>query len=474
MAGRGLRGWARRLLRTPRAALIVLVVVVLAAASVVVLVMVGRPGSPSAAPSPGTNPSPSVSVSQSPSPGAVLPAAGSSARPPTAAGLRRQLTAPLGQAPLGGRVGWAVADATTGRLLAGDRATTSYTPASVTKLTTALAVLSGPGGAHRIATRVVAGRRPGEVVLIGGGDPTLSAGPTQAYPGAARLSSLARQVRSALGGRVVATVVVDGSAFSGSTLGPGWDTGLVQFGDAAPITAVMVDGGRPDPRLSARSHTPDLLAGHDLAALLGSPGATVVRGTAAAKARQLAVVHSEPLSQMIEQCLLPSDNVLAESLARQVAIWAGQPASFAGAARSVRARLLALGLPALQDGLVDGSGLSRRDRLTPNLLVRVLSVATSGAHPALHAMLAGLPVAGFTGTLGGRYRGPGSRAAAGQVRAKTGSLSGVSTLSGLVTDASGRLLAFAFLANRVPPGGTYAAEQALDRVVTGLSRCGCR
>ncbi len=472
MAGRGPRGWVRRLLGAPRVALVLLTVVVLAA--VVVLATIDRPGSPSAAQLPGTSPSPSASPSSSPSPRTVLPAADSSAGLPTAAGLRRQLAAMLGQAALGGRVGWAVTDVMTGRLLARNRATTPYTPASVTKLTTALAVLSGPGGAHRIATRVVAGRRAGEVVLVGGGDPTLSAGAMQAYPGAARLSTLARRVRAALGGRAVRTVVVDGSAFSGATLGPGWDTGLVQFGDAAPITAVMVDGGRPDPARSARSRTPDLLAGHDLAALLGAPGATIVRGTAASKARQLGVVHSEPLSQMIEQCLLPSDNVLAEALARQVAIWAGQPASFAGAVRAVRARLLALGLPALQDGLVDGSGLSRRDRLTPNLLVRVLSAAASTQHPSLHAMLAGLPVAGFTGTLGGRYRGTGSRAAAGDVRAKTGSLSGVSTLSGLVTDASGRLLAFAFLANQVPTGGTPAAEQALDRVVTGLSRCGCR
>jgi D-alanyl-D-alanine carboxypeptidase/D-alanyl-D-alanine-endopeptidase (penicillin-binding protein 4) len=83
-------------------------------------------------------------------------------------------------------------------------------------------------------------------------------------------------------------------------------------------------------------------------------------------------------------------------------------------------------------------------------------------------------VAGFSGTLDDRFDTAPARRGAGVVRAKTGSLSGVSTLAGITVDADGRLLAFALLADAVPPGGTGPAEAALDRVAARLAGCGCR
>ena len=73
-------------------------------------------------------------------------------------------------------------------------------PASTAKLATAAAVLHARGPAYRLATRVVEGSSPGEVVIVGGGDPTLAVGATASYPGAARLDELAEQVKQALGG----------------------------------------------------------------------------------------------------------------------------------------------------------------------------------------------------------------------------------------------------------------------------------
>lgn len=473
MTGRGPRQLFRRVRATPTAALVLLLAVVLLAAAAGVVVLAARRPATTAT---GTGrPSRSASPSRSALPGPVLSPQPETAALPTAAGLAGALGGPLRQPQLGGSVGWAVADATSGRVLAGARPDALFIPASATKLTTALAVLGGPGGARRLTTRVVAGRAPGQVVLVGAGDPTLSVDARQAYPGGGRLDVLAGQVRTALAGQRVTSVVVDGSAYSGSTYGPGWDSGLIAAGDVAPITALMVDGGRVDPLHRARTSSPAVFAGKAFARLLGAPGAPVVQGVAPASGRVLGSVHSAPLSRIVEECLLVSDNVAAEMLARQVAIWAHQPASFAGAARAVRARLAALGLPVADDRLVDGSGLSRTDRLSPALLVGALSAAAAGDHPQLRAVLTDLPVAGFSGTLGDRFRMAGHRsAAAGRVRAKTGTLSGVSTLSGLVVDASGRLLVFALLSNRVPAGGTTAAEAALDRVATTLAGCGCR
>jgi D-alanyl-D-alanine carboxypeptidase/D-alanyl-D-alanine-endopeptidase (penicillin-binding protein 4) len=73
-----------------------------------------------------------------------------------------------------------------------------------------------------------------------------------------------------------------------------------------------------------------------------------------------------------------------------------------------------------------------------------------------------------------RYGTSTAAAAAGRVRGKTGTLTGVSSLAGAVRDASGRLLVFALDADRAPPGGNYAAEAALDRVAATLAACGCR
>jgi D-alanyl-D-alanine carboxypeptidase/D-alanyl-D-alanine-endopeptidase (penicillin-binding protein 4) len=106
----------------------------------------------------------------------------------------------------------------------------------------------------------------------------------------------------------------------------------------------------------------------------------------------------------------------------------------------------------------------------------VLRLIAGPTHPTLHTLLAGLPVAGWSGTLADRYlKGTSSAGGAGVVRAKTGTITAVSSLAGVVHDRSGHLLAFALIADRVGASqqATDDAEAALDVIVTRLAACGC-
>jgi D-alanyl-D-alanine carboxypeptidase/D-alanyl-D-alanine-endopeptidase (penicillin-binding protein 4) len=217
------------------------------------------------------------------------------------------------------------------------------------------------------------------------------------------------------------------------------------------------------------------------ASLLRQDGITV-KGTpsevtAAASAPVIAAVSSPPVSEIAEQMLLESNNVIAENLARHVAIALGMPATFSGAADAVmtEARRLGVSTPI---SLVDGSGLSPEDAIAPETLVRVLAVAART--PRLRGAITGLPVAGFTGTLSaggsdfGRIGALAGGTARGVVRAKTGNLTTVASLAGLAYDRDGSLLLFAIMAPQVP--GAYQlqrAANAIDTAAAGLAACGC-
>jgi len=174
---------------------------------------------------------------------------------------------------------------------------------------------------------------------------------------------------------------------------------------------------------------------------------------------------------------------LAGLAAIQVALATGRPASFEGAAQAVREvlgpSLQAAGVSPDAVALVDGSGLSRLNRLQPAAVSRLLARAAADDGSAdverLQPVLSGLPVGGFSGTLEDRYReSAAALPAAGVLRAKTGTLEGVSALAGLLRTADGRLLAFDLTADAVPPGANRQAEAALDALAGALAGCGCR
>ncbi|MGY2079161.1 D-alanyl-D-alanine carboxypeptidase/D-alanyl-D-alanine endopeptidase [Modestobacter sp. SYSU DS0657] len=465
---RGRRTGARRRRRALLAALLVLVVA--AVAVVVALQVTGNRGGGELAEGAEQVPDAVLPVLTDPSP--VLTELSGSAPLPDPAVLSGVLTPLLADPALGSGLSAQVVDVATGGVLFDLDGTDPGTPASTAKLLTALAALTTLDPVDTLTTTVVAGATPGEVVLVGGGDPTLSTTePSQNYPGAATVAELAAEVQQTLGDAPVTRVVVDNSLFSSPLTAPGWGAGDAPSTYAAPVTATAVDGARVDPDGPMRSGAPGTDAGRALAAALGVPEAPVALGDAPAGARTLGSVESAPVVRLVEQALTESDNLLAESLARHVAIARGLPADFAGAAQAVVDAVADAGLDTTGVVLSDGSGLSSADLVPARLLTDLLRSVADGSIPGTGGVLSGLPVAGYDGTLAER---PGVGAGqAGAVRAKTGTLNGVHDLAGTVLTDDGRLLAFAVLADGAT-GGLVAAEAALDEVATALAACGCR
>jgi len=422
----------------------------------------------------GTSDVPSVSpmptLSPEPSRTPLLGAASAALPAPSRAGLAKALSRALADPALGRRVGLSVLDAETGAPLLERGADRAVTPASTAKIVTALAALTVLAPDARFTTRLLQGAA-GDVVLVGGGDPTLAGrNATPGFPRRARLADLASQAQ----GLVVRRVVVDDTLFPGPRRGPGWKPGYVTRGDVAPVSALMVDGGRTSTKKNKpRTADPAIEAGRQLATLLHAP--VVVRGRAPSGAVELAHVDSPTVSDLVEAMLSRSDNDLAEALGRHVALAATVPATFDGevaaAAAALEPVLDAAGVSKGALALRDASGLSPLARLQPAALARLLAVV--GRDQRYAPVLSGLPVAGFDGTLQNRYRKAPSSAAAGEVRAKTGTLDGVSALAGLVRTRSGHLLAFDVTADGVALTGTLEAQAALDRVAAVLASCGC-
>jgi serine-type D-Ala-D-Ala carboxypeptidase/endopeptidase (penicillin-binding protein 4) len=402
----------------------------------------------------------------------IVPVADSATKP-TPDRLAATL-APLVADPNLGALTGRITDAITGAQLWAQGADVPMQPASTNKVLTTAAALLALDRDARLATRVMASGQPGVVVLKGGGDPTLSAAPAGQdtwYRDAARISDLADQVRRS--GIFVTTVQVDVGAFSGPTMAPGWDPADIDGGDIAPMEAVMLDGGRTQPVSvdSARSTTPALDAGRALAvALKVDPAKVTVLPAGTPSGQEIASVQSPPLIERLRQMMNESDNVMAESIGREVAAEQNRPQSFDGAVQAVLGQLDKAKIDTGNARLLDSSGLSVHDRLTAETLDGVVNAAAGTDQPKLRPLLDVLPIAGGSGTLSNRYLDTdGGRAAAGYLRAKTGSLTGTNALAGIVTDASGRVLTFAFISNNAGPTG----RTAIDALAAVLRSCGC-
>ena len=412
---------------------------------------------------------------------------------PTPAGVGAVLD-PLAAAGGLGTLSGQVVDAATRAVLWQRHPTDALVPGSTAKLLTASAALLVLDHQERFHTTVLAGADPSTVVLRGGGDPTLSGvaqGTETGYPGAARLDDLVSQVRAAVHSPI-RRVLVDVSRYTGDALAPSWLPADVAGGYIAPIEPVMLDGGRADPHqdISPRAAKPATAAAAELARRLGADPDTVTVGSAAPGAAVLGDVSSPPVQDLVTTALRESDNVLAETLAREVARKTGAQPSFDGASQAVLTVLQGHGFDVTGATLVDGSGLSTSDAVPATLLTALLGAAAAPDQPAvtrgtagnqatdgvnqpptaaLRPLLVGLPVAGASGTLADRYHGP-SAPGRGWVRAKTGTLTGVNSLAGTVLDTDGRMLVFALLSNGPNPA---SVRPRLDALAAELRSCGC-
>jgi D-alanyl-D-alanine carboxypeptidase/D-alanyl-D-alanine-endopeptidase (penicillin-binding protein 4) len=408
----------------------------------------------------------------------VLPPLDAAASHPTAGGVKAALAKPAAALSRGAHLVGEVIDARSGDRLWAQDPHQPEPPASTTKLMTAAAALSTLGPTFRLTT---ATRRLGRTVyLVGGGDTTIVGAPSSydaaAYPAPATFADLARQTARALGHVRSVRLRLDATAWTGATAAPGWKPIYVTEGDITPPSALEVDEGRIDPRQPTAPRTlhPIAQAGEVFADLLRRNGirvaGTVAERRTPAAAKQIGAVTSPPMGELVQRMLAASDDDLAEAIGRAVAIHAHRPGSFAGAAHAVTDAVHDLHISVTGVTLKDTSGLSHDNRIPPRTLVGVLRTATDPEHPELRSILTGLPVAGLTGTLEGRFIDKPSREAAGVLRAKTGTLTGVNALAGVVVDRNGRLLIFAFLASVATPGVTVPA---LDRLASRLERCGC-
>ncbi|PSL38700.1 D-alanyl-D-alanine carboxypeptidase/D-alanyl-D-alanine-endopeptidase (penicillin-binding protein 4) [Labedella gwakjiensis] len=374
-----------------------------------------------------------------------------------------------------------VRSADTGEILFDRDGDTPNRTASTFKVITSAAALAVFGADHTFETRVVEGDEPGTIVLVGGGDITLTRLPTgqsSVYTDAAHLDDLAARTLMALTETgetdgTVTRIVVDASLFGTDDWRPDWNPNSPAEGYQTRVTALQVDGDRDDPTRTGSPRGTDPVGRAADAFASYFPGAVVESGTASADAEELAVVSSPTVASLVHDSLLESDNMIAEALARLVSIELGAGNTFAALQQAIPEALADYGIPT--DGIVvaDGSGLSTENAVPPSYLTRLFGLVEDGAGD-LEAVEAGLPVAGETGTLDEDERFTGDSAAArGHVFAKTGYIRSAYTLSGIIEAADGSTLVFTIYAlGTVGETLPTTTMEGIDALTTAFYRCG--
>ena len=375
------------------------------------------------------------------------------------------------QAPLiDGELGASVVDLTAGQSVYEHQPDRQLLPASSTKILTATAALAGMDLDKRLET--VVEQDGGRVVIRAAGDVWLED---------ADLDAAAAVIGQA------DSVEIDTSVWSGPSQAEGWDPSNVAEGYIAPMEPAMLYGGRIGAKTGdvPRSTHPAFDVAQALADRVGASQVGVVDG--APPMPQVAVMESPILRERLELMIKHSDNVMAEAIARELAVArsGGQPASFADATTATLHILREIGVEVGNAQIRDNSGLSSENRLTANLLVQCLQLAASdegfvgaevggarslsrGADGAnsidgdVRTLLDLLPVAGGDGTLDDRYADLSAR---GYARAKTGTLTDTSALVGIVTGRSGHTYAYGLLVNDAP---ILSARAQLDDFVSAL------
>ena len=377
-------------------------------------------------------------------------------------GVQHRLAKRVQDARIGADVAMIVVDAKTGNTLFARRPDETQQPASNMKIVTAVTALATLGAQSRFPTMVVRGNGPHQVILRGGGDPLLSLHDVHV---------LAQRTASGFRRGATVTLHADISLFPKATRAPGW------VGAYLGTSVGMVE---PLALFDDRSIHPSTRAVEMFAAQLRAEGLSVVVGghrIAGREAPVIARIRGHSVSDSVASMLSRSDSSIAEILFRHVAIATGRPPTWAGSRRAAREALGELGVDASGMVFADGSGLSRRDRISPRFLANVLRLARVLQPERFAAIFrpSALPVAGRTGTLAtryGRYDSRPSSCARGRVQAKTGTILGTIALSGSVRTQAAGLELFSIMVNHRPSGyAALATRRALDGLAATIEGC---
>lgn len=408
------------------------------------------------------------------------------------AGLRRRVARVVSQtaAEVGGPVAVSVV-APHGHVIYQRASRAGLLPASTQKLVTAAAALRtlGPQFRYTTVARVTAppdnnGTVDGDLVLVGSGDPALAtpAFDRELWPDrpVTPLSALADRIAKAGVRRITGNVVGDPSVFAPQPLPPGWNRDYLQDLDGTRVAGLTVDAGRRLVTRGGRLHSepssdPVAEASAALRGMLKQRG-VAVGGAATTRRRpgpaiDVASVTSPPLETLLAWAVAHSDNHMADAIFRTLGAHAtGPDATWGDAAHTARLALDDLGLDWRGIRLADGSGLSRRNRLTAAFLTELdLAMANSEFDGLWRRLMA---IAGRTGTLRRRLRGT---PAAGVLRAKTGTLADVTAMAGFVETPSGDRYHLAVIGNGLTRRERNTVRQLQDdivlRLVDGVRGC---
>jgi D-alanyl-D-alanine carboxypeptidase/D-alanyl-D-alanine-endopeptidase (penicillin-binding protein 4) len=388
---------------------------------------------------------------------ALLPAtsaaAGTSAQP-IAVGIPKILASHGLQ---GGGTGVTIVDLANGAVTYRYHAWKRFTPASNEKLVTTVAALATLRPGFRYET-TLSGRGTrqgstytGDIFLVGAGDPTLTTG---------GLTTLARRLHASGVRRITGRILGDESIFDRVRFGPQWKSSFYGT-ESPPLSGLTVNRNTapnghmlPYPALSAAKLMRAALIANGI-----SVGGKAATGTATFGTPELVSVASRPLWKILRFMDTNSDNFYAEMIIKAVGALGngtGSTASGLAVARSVLQKTIGADADGLR--LVDGSGLSANNRLTASALAELL--ARTAKDPTLGPPLRqALAIAGVDGTLVDRT--------VPRVVAKTGTLDGVSTLSGYATTPTGARYAFSILMNgsRLSDWDAHEAQDAIAKMI---------
>ena len=357
----------------------------------------------------------------------------------------------LCQAPLfeTTQLGLYVYDLTDGQPLYAINAAHRMRPASCQKLVTAITALHFLKGNYRFTTdfritgTVKAGTLQGDLIVVGGMDPLVT--PTELLQAAASIKQ--QQGIESIAGNII----YDLSMREDTPLGWGW----CWDDDYGPLSALLVDG-----KDNFEQKWLDALAqaGIRVSSSFGK------RGQADNKSRSIYAIH-HGIDILLEPMMKNSDNIYAECLFYQTAASTGKKgAGHKQASQRTEELLTRIGLEPSRYVIADGSGLSLYNYVSAEMLVAMLGYAWRTPAIKEH-LLPSLPIAGFDGTLQKRMT---STVAEGNVRAKTGTVNGISSLAGYLTAANGHTLAFAIINQGI--GSSSLGRSFQDKVCQELCR----